>query len=51
MVKKKITITLDEDLLKFLEKKTKEKEFSSISHGIQRSVLRLKQESEKKSKP
>jgi Arc/MetJ-type ribon-helix-helix transcriptional regulator len=48
MVKQKITITLDEDLLKFLDKKVKEKEFSSVSHGIQKSVMKLKAEYEKK---
>ena len=47
-MKKKITITLDDNLLEWIEKKVKEKEFSSVSHGIQKSVMKLKQEYEKK---
>jgi Arc/MetJ-type ribon-helix-helix transcriptional regulator len=33
-MKKSISVTIDEDLLKWLESQVKTKRFSSISHGL-----------------
>jgi Arc/MetJ-type ribon-helix-helix transcriptional regulator len=41
------TITLDRDLLKWLEEMTQKKEFGSLSHGIEKALVRLKEEYEK----
>jgi Arc/MetJ-type ribon-helix-helix transcriptional regulator len=43
-----ISITIDNDLLEWLEKMVQNKEFGSVSHGIEKSVTKLKQEYDKK---
>jgi Arc/MetJ-type ribon-helix-helix transcriptional regulator len=40
------SITIDKDLLKWLEDMVKKKEFGSVSHGIEKSITRLKEEYE-----
>jgi len=47
-MRKTKTITIDSDLLEWVEKKVKEKEFGSISHAIEKALTRLKAEYEKK---
>ena len=46
--KKKKTIVLDEELVKWLEDMLKAKEFGSLSHGIEKALTRLKAEYDKK---
>jgi hypothetical protein len=46
--KKSVMVTLDKDLLKWLEDETKKKEFGSISHGIEKALVKLKEEYEKR---
>ena len=45
--KRKISITLDENLIAWLDQQTKTYVFHSRSEGIERSVLALKREMEK----
>ena len=47
-MKAKKTITIDKELLEWVEQKIKEKEFGSISHAIEKSLTRLKAEYENK---
>lgn len=47
-MKEKKTITIDKELLEWIEQKIKEKEFGSISHAIEKALTRLKREYEKK---
>jgi len=42
------SITIDKDLLEWLEDMVKKKEFGSVSHGIEKSITRLKEEYERK---
>ena len=46
-MKVKKTVTLDSELIEWLEKKIKEKEFGSQSHGIEKALTKLKEEYEK----
>ena len=46
-MKIKKTITMDKELLAWIEQKIKEKEFGSISHAIEKALTRLKAEYEK----
>ena len=39
-MKQRITITIDKDLLKWLDKKIKEKTFANRSHGIEYLIKR-----------
>jgi Arc/MetJ-type ribon-helix-helix transcriptional regulator len=45
-MKIKKTITLDKDLLEWIEQKIEEKEFASISHAIEKALVRLRKEME-----
>ncbi len=40
-MKKKISITIEEDILKFLDKKVREKVFRNKSHGFESAVHEL----------
>lgn len=42
-MKKRISITLDEDLLKWVDEKAESVEFSSRSHVIEVAVARMKE--------
>ena len=46
-MKVKKTITIDEELLEWLEKMMKLKEFGSTSHGIEKALTKLKEEYDK----
>jgi Arc/MetJ-type ribon-helix-helix transcriptional regulator len=51
MVKKRIAVTVSEDLLKWVDKKVKETTFANRSHAVERALTILKQsDSEKKTK-
>jgi len=41
MVKKQVTVNIDEDLLEWIEKKIKEKQFATRSHGLEYAVMHL----------
>jgi Arc/MetJ-type ribon-helix-helix transcriptional regulator len=41
-MKVKKTITIDKELLDWTEQKIKEKEFGSLSHGIEKALFELK---------
>jgi Arc/MetJ-type ribon-helix-helix transcriptional regulator len=47
-VKKTRSITIDLELLKWLEDMVKAKEFGSVSHGIEKAITKLKEQYEKK---
>ena len=40
-MKERITVTLDEELLKWLDKKISEKVFASRSHGFERLIAEM----------
>jgi len=42
LTKKKTSVSLDEQLLSWIEKKMKEKKFASISHAIEYALEELK---------
>lgn len=46
--KKSVMVTLDKDLLKWLEDEIEKKEFGAISHAIEKALLKLKQDYEKR---
>lgn len=46
--KKTRSITIDIELLNWLEEKVKAKEFGSVSHGIEKAITRLREQYEKK---
>ena len=41
-MKQRITITIDKDLLKWLDKKIKDKTFANRSHGIEYLIKKAK---------
>jgi len=45
-MKIKKTVTLDSDLVKWAVQKIKDREFGSLSHAIEKALLRLKKEYE-----
>jgi len=45
-MKVKKTITIDKELLEWIERKIKEKEFGSISHAIEKAVTELQKKYE-----
>ena len=47
-MKVKKTITIDKELLEWIERKIKEKEFGSVSHCVEKALLHLKAEYEQK---
>ena len=47
-MKNKKTVTLDSELIEWLEQKIKEKEFGSLSHAIEKGLTHLKREYERK---
>lgn len=49
-MKLKKTIAIDEDLYEWLLEKVKEKEFGSISHGIAKALVMLREDYQKKAK-
>ena len=49
-MKVKKTITIDKDLLEWIERKIKEKEFGSVSHAIEKALTKLREQNEKKGK-
>lgn len=42
MAKKKKTVAIDEDLLKWVESETEKKEFASLSHAVQKGLSEMK---------
>jgi Arc/MetJ-type ribon-helix-helix transcriptional regulator len=42
LTKKKTSVTLDSDLLLWIEKKVKEKKFASVSHAVAYALEELK---------
>lgn len=42
------TITINKELLEWIEEKIEEREFASVSHCVEKAVYRLKAEYEKK---
>jgi Arc/MetJ-type ribon-helix-helix transcriptional regulator len=47
-MKVKKTVTIDVELVKWLEKMIEAKEFGSLSHAIEKALVRLKEDYEKK---
>jgi Arc/MetJ-type ribon-helix-helix transcriptional regulator len=47
IMKIKKTVTLDIELIKWIEQKVKEKEFASVSHAIEKALFELKKHYEK----
>ena len=45
LTKKKISITIDDDLLKWLDSKIKTKKFANRSHGLEYALSQLKEKS------
>jgi len=41
MGKKKVTVSIDENILKWIEKQIKEKLFAGISHAIEYALFKL----------
>ena len=48
--KKQTTVTLDREVMAFLQEQIKNKRFSSVSHGINFALYKLMKEEEKKHK-
>jgi Arc/MetJ-type ribon-helix-helix transcriptional regulator len=48
--KKQTTVTLDKEVMDFLQEQIKTKRFSSVSHGINFALYKLMKEEEKKHK-
>jgi len=46
-MKTKKTVTLDSELIEWLKQKIREKEFGSLSHGIEKALTKLKEEYKK----
>ena len=44
LMKERITVTIDKELLKWLDKKTAEKIFANRSHGLEYLIKRAKEE-------
>jgi len=44
MTKKKTSVTLEEDTLKWIRKKIEEKRFRSVSHTVEFAIEKLKRE-------
>ncbi|MCK4314047.1 hypothetical protein KAW04_04720 [Candidatus Bathyarchaeota archaeon] len=47
-MKVKKTITIDKDLLEWIEQKIREKEFGAVSHAIEKALTLMKQQYEKR---
>lgn len=45
LAKSKISITIDGDLIKWLDSQIKQKKFASRSHGFEFAITQLKEES------
>jgi Arc/MetJ-type ribon-helix-helix transcriptional regulator len=50
MVKKRIAITISEELLKWIDKKVRDTTFANRSHAVERALTRLKEAEEKEGK-
>jgi Arc/MetJ-type ribon-helix-helix transcriptional regulator len=48
MVKKRIAVTVSEDLLKWIDRKVKDTTFANRSHAIEHALTQLKEMTEKK---
>ena len=48
MVKKRIAVTVSDDLLKWVDRKVKDTTFANRSHAVERALTRLKDTEEKK---
>jgi hypothetical protein len=48
MVKERIAVTINADLLKWVDKKVKDTTFANRSHAVEHALTRLKDEEEKK---
>ena len=48
MVKKRIAVTVSDDLLKWVDRKVKETTFANRSHAIEHALTKLKEIEEKK---
>jgi hypothetical protein len=46
--KQSLTVTLSPELMQYLEKKVESREFASLSHGVELSILRYKEAEEKR---
>ena len=44
MGKRKTSISLDEDLLEWINKKIREKRFASVTHAIEYALVKIKNE-------
>ena len=47
-MKKSVTVTIDEKLLKWVESQIDKKEFASISHALEKALVHLKEEYERR---
>jgi len=48
MVKKRIAVTVSDDLLKWVDRKVKDTTFANRSHAIEHALTKLKEAEEKK---
>lgn len=48
MVKKQVTVNLDEEILEWIEEKIKEKQFATRSHGIEYALNHMMKEEKAK---
>ena len=48
MVKKRIAVTVSDDLLKWVDRKVKDTTFANRSHAIEHALAKLKEAEEKK---
>ena len=48
MVKKRIAVTVSEELLKWVDRKVKETTFANRSHAIEHALTKLKETEERK---
>jgi len=44
LIKKKTSVSLDDDLLKWIRNKIKEKKFASVSHAVEYALEKLRRE-------
>jgi Arc/MetJ-type ribon-helix-helix transcriptional regulator len=47
-MKKRIAVTVNEDLLKWVDRKVKDTTFANRSHAVEHALTRLKESEEKK---
>ena len=47
MPKRSVTVTIDVDLLEWVNEEIEKKEFASISHALEKALVKLKEQYEK----